>query len=241
MKIVADLMTLTNLILGLFATFLLINLNATRDQIVLAAKLMIAAGVLDNADGRLARFAMRKYELTFFENKDYGSFLDSLGDAISFATVPALLIINSMNTHPDENVKWFALLAGLSIIAAGVYRLIRYSVEHSTPIYFIGLPTPATATVAVGFALLPINEIIKIFGSFLVALAMVSNFKFPTFKVKLSWIDLALIVFYTGVVLTFIFAPEPWVTYMAWIMFPSILLYIFGGPIYIKYFKKING
>jgi CDP-diacylglycerol--serine O-phosphatidyltransferase len=109
-------------------------------------------------DGRVARLAGM--------TSRFGAELDSLADVISFGVAPALLarsLMDAVRWPPSavDRLAWVPL--GLYVAGAAV-RLARYNVEAVSPSngrvgekgksYFVGLPSPAAAGMAVSPVLL---------------------------------------------------------------------------------------
>ncbi|MCX4098996.1 CDP-alcohol phosphatidyltransferase family protein [Nocardia sp. alder85J] len=101
-----------------------------------------AAAVLDTLDGRLARMLSATTKI--------GAELDSLSDAISFGVAPALVLY--VTVLRQEGAGWIiALIFAVSI----VLRLARFNTlmdDDSRPDwerdYFVGVPAPAAALIA---------------------------------------------------------------------------------------------
>ncbi|MGV9721583.1 CDP-alcohol phosphatidyltransferase family protein [Nocardia beijingensis] len=109
----------------------------------IALAMIGAAAVLDTLDGRLARMLDATTKM--------GAELDSLSDAISFGVAPALVLYVTLLS--SNSVGWIvALLFAVSI----VLRLARFNTlmdDDNRPDwareYFVGVPAPAGALIAV--------------------------------------------------------------------------------------------
>ena len=122
-----------------------------------AAGLIFLAMVFDVLDGRVARMA----GLT----SRFGAELDSLSDIVSFGIAPAFLAKSMLDIGdwPPLVVRGGWMMLALYVAAAAV-RLARYNVEAISPTdgkvgakgkdYFVGLPSPAAAGMAVSPVLL---------------------------------------------------------------------------------------
>ncbi len=104
-----------------------------------AALALLAAGFLDMADGRIARF--------FKETTRFGAELDSLADFLNFGIAAALLLYH-WGLAPLGGLGW---MIALFYVACCALRLARfntqiedndYATRHG---YFIGVPAPAAA------------------------------------------------------------------------------------------------
>jgi len=118
--------TLANLFLGLYAIVL-----ADRGDPITAAWLIVFAAIMDNLDGRVARFTRT--------GSRFGAELDSLVDAVSFGVAPAYLLYS---TYFLDGWGW---LVPFTHVAAVVIRLARFNVEQDGRAhkFFMGLPSPS--------------------------------------------------------------------------------------------------
>jgi CDP-diacylglycerol---serine O-phosphatidyltransferase len=115
-------------------------------QFELAVAMIMAAGVLDGIDGRVARLVRGESR--------FGAELDSLSDAISFGVAPALILyLWSLASLP--RIGWIASLV-LAVFCA--LRLARFNARideteqpHKSAGFLTGVPAPAGA----GLAMLP--------------------------------------------------------------------------------------
>ncbi len=117
------------------------------DNIIQAAWFIFLAMIFDALDGRVARLTN--------QTSEFGVYLDSLTDIVSFGVAPALLAKVLYEQTMIEagiayNVKLPLLLSSLYMLCA-VLRLARYSLEtdsgDKTHKAFSGLPSPAAAGV----------------------------------------------------------------------------------------------
>ncbi|MFQ5581960.1 MAG: CDP-diacylglycerol--serine O-phosphatidyltransferase [Mariprofundaceae bacterium] len=120
--------------MGLFAGFYAL-IAAIQGRYELAAWAIIAAGVFDMLDGRVAR--LLNAETAF------GAEYDSLCDMLSFGIAPAVLAYMWALT-PLHKPGW---LAAFLVAACAALRLARFNTQvgHQDKRYFQGLPTPAAA------------------------------------------------------------------------------------------------
>ncbi len=134
-----NLMTITNLFLGFVAILLVFD-----GRVVTAAWLIIAAGVLDALDGKLARYINTPTH--------FGLELDSLADLLSFGVAPSILLyINYF-----QQLGGLGILLGFSPILFCAVRLAKYNITTTLPeehIVFYGLPTPVEASILVSYVI----------------------------------------------------------------------------------------
>lgn len=111
---------------------------AMRGDVMVAAPFIGVAVVLDMLDGRIARMTGSA--------SDFGLQLDSLADVISFGIAPAVL---AFSWGLSEAGRW-GWAAGFLYTTACALRLARFNVQSPGQVdkrYFIGMPSPAAASV----------------------------------------------------------------------------------------------
>lgn len=163
-------------------TSILFAITGEWDKAVFA---MIAAGILDAMDGRVARLLKAQSR--------FGAELDSLSDSASFGIAPALVLyLWALVDAP--RLGWLAALAYAICCAL---RLARFNAQidvddqpHKSAGFLTGVPAPMGA----GFAFMPVylwlatgEELFReawLVGPWLVAVAllMVSNLATPSWK-----------------------------------------------------------
>lgn len=132
-----NLVTLTAICAGL--TAIRFGINGEYGRAVL---LILLAGILDGVVGRLARLLKSESKI--------GAELDSLADFINFG-VAAPLLVYLFALQDLRRAGWIAVLI-FSVCC--VMRLARFNVEsrmekpHSANDYFVGVPAPAGAMLA---------------------------------------------------------------------------------------------
>jgi CDP-diacylglycerol--serine O-phosphatidyltransferase len=172
--VLPNLVTTGNLFFGFYATIL-----SMRGEIVWAAWAIVAAALFDQMDGRLAR-------LTRSTSK-FGAEYDSLCDLVSFGMAPAILLFN-WSLQPFGRIGW---LACFLYCACGALRLARFNVQANVveKNYFQGLPIPMAAGIVASSVLafkdlgLEANKNPGLLAmTVLLAIVMVSNFRYRSFK-----------------------------------------------------------
>lgn len=164
---------------GLFAGFYSV-VAALKGYFDLSAYAIFIAMIMDTLDGRVARMTNTQ--------TPFGSEFDSLSDVVSFGVAPALVIYSWSLTSLGK-VGW---LGAFLFAACGALRLARFNtqVKSADKRYFQGLPIPAAAAVIASFVWLwhdYINqpmwfEIVALIITAVLALLMVSNVRFHSFK-----------------------------------------------------------
>lgn len=119
--------TLANLFFGIFAI-----VAASRGEFDAAARYVVFGAIADTLDGRIARATN--------SGSRFGEELDSLVDAISFGTAPALIMYFAV----FQSTRWEWIFC-FFFTACAVMRLARFNVEQAgrKKTHFSGLPSPA--------------------------------------------------------------------------------------------------
>ncbi len=187
--ILPNLVTTANLVFGFVSI-----LHAFRGEYNLACWFIIFGALCDSVDGRLARMARA--------TSSFGVQYDSLSDLTSFGVAPGILLYTFAGTTLDR----FGISATAFYAVCAALRLARFNVSTDESAnsakankvrkgYFQGLPSPASATLIVTAVLMQSefnlfgDSIMKYFMmglSILLALLMVSNIPFPSFK-EVNW------------------------------------------------------
>lgn len=189
-----------------------------------AALWILASSIFDGLDGKVAR-------LTGTSSK-FGVEFDSLADVVSFGAAPGLLMY-CWALKPFGRLGW---LAGFLFLACAALRLARFNVQVETveSRRFVGLPTPAAASMVSATVLLfyhmgwpssYIKVAILVLIYFL-ALLMVSNVRYNSFKdpglIKRQ--PFAFLVL--AILLLIVIAAEPVI-----MLFLIFICYILSGPV----------
>lgn len=159
-------LTAFNLLLGIISIILTIE-----GQFYYAALMIIAAGLMDGLDGRVARMLKVCSE--------FGKELDSLADLVSFGVAPALLAY-AVSLHYLGVLGY--VIAGVFAIC-GAIRLARFNLMDVKG-YFLGLPIPAAGCIIATFIISGIKPHPWLFPIMVAGLAylMVSKIQYPDFK-----------------------------------------------------------
>ncbi|MEM4729770.1 MAG: CDP-alcohol phosphatidyltransferase family protein [Thermoplasmata archaeon] len=174
---IADLLTLTNALLGFLAILLVLEGE------VLFAIYTILLGILcDGLDGLLARRFSRKWY--------FGDYLDLMADTTSFCVAPAVVVFVTSRGAMRElagahsDIVLFAACA--TSVVCGLLRLARFCYMgggHSS--VFTGLPSPASALVVALLSLqgelseTPLPGILRPLALALLGLLMISDLRYP--------------------------------------------------------------
>ena len=176
-----SLLTTGNLFCGFLALLL-----TTEARYTDAAIAIFVAMVMDLLDGRVARLMKA--------TSQFGVEYDSLADVVSFGVAPAFLMYSFALSHLGRPA-WFAAFL---FAICGALRLARFNVFTGVADkrFFTGLSIPAGAGVLCSSIVL-VNSVAgadapravlvaMAIGTYLVALLMVSTFKYWSFK-EIGW------------------------------------------------------
>lgn len=172
--VLPNLMTTGNLFSGFFAIIQALKANYTY-----AAYAIVAAAIFDQLDGRLAR-------LTRSTSK-FGAEYDSLCDLVSFGVAPGIMLFQ-WALGPFGRLGWVACFL---YVACGALRLARFNVQANVveKNYFQGLPIPMAAGIVASSVLAfqdleleASGNVALLVMTILLALVMVSNFRYRSFK-----------------------------------------------------------
>ncbi len=166
-KIWANLLTSTNVLLGMVALFLTVQ-----GEFQLAAILVIVGMVIDGLDGWVAR--------ALGTQSDFGRELDSLSDLLIFGVAPAVILyVDDLRT-----LGWVGVAVAAMFPLAGALRLARFNTQTDHTNYFVGLPTTAAGGTLAAFSLyhgrLPgvLAPVLTVVLSYL----MISQTRYPNLK-----------------------------------------------------------
>jgi len=206
---------------NLFCGFLAIVLSA-QARFLEAAVAIFVGMVLDILDGKVARLTRTTTQ--------FGVEFDSLADVVSFCVAPAFMLY-SLALSRAGRVAW---LGAFLFVICGALRLARFNIHQgvSDCRYFVGLQTLAAAGVIASITLLLEGTEISRWqvaaisvGTVVVALLMVSTFRYYSFKE----VDFArrrpAQVLVLVVLAVLIVATHP-----QWFLFILFSLYLLSGP-----------
>jgi CDP-diacylglycerol--serine O-phosphatidyltransferase len=170
--IIPSLFTVANILCGFRSA-----VESSRGNMEWAALLILAAGIADILDGRIARLTGA--------TTTFGEVYDSLADVISFGVAPALLAYH-WGLVQVPKVGW---VPPFLFLVAGSIRLARFSSREHDDHSFVGLPIPAGAGAVAMLVLVsptPVKHpaFVPVVVGFVLCLAllMVSNLPYRSFK-----------------------------------------------------------
>ena len=215
-----NILTAANLFCGFYAM-----LASMQGSYELASVVLVFAMVLDSLDGRIAR-------MTNTMSK-FGAEFDSLADLVTFGVAPAILAYSwSLSIYG----KWGWLVAFLFVVC-GALRLARFNIQIGIieSRVFNGLPIPGAASViATGIMVYfywggegKYHNIPILLATATLALLMVSNVKYYSFKDLNFFSRKPFMSFVLIVVILIIVAAEPQIT-----LFTFAVGYSLSGPVW---------
>lgn len=151
----ADFLTLGNGFCGTGSVLALMQYLVTEESrwLVTAMALLPVAGILDFADGRVARWRHRSSSL--------GADLDSLADIISFGLAPAALgFATGLRGVPDVIVLLYFVGCGISRLARFNSTAVALADESGKVKYFEGTPIPSSILIVGLFAVLHFQDLL---------------------------------------------------------------------------------
>lgn len=198
--VLPNIITALGLTCGLFVIF---KVNMTQvggadlHVLTVCSALLLLAAFADLIDGAVAR-ALRA-------QSSFGSFFDSIADAITFGVAPSVIVLKSLSIVPGTVFSFLMTTAAMIYSVSGVLRLVRFNVLDSLPREdddliknknFRGLPIPAAAAAIVSLnlllvshefnALFTISEELRAWILFaamvIIGYFMISRWKFPSVK-----------------------------------------------------------
>lgn len=234
-RLIPNMLTLTALCAGLSAIRF-----ALQERWEMAVAAVIIAAIFDILDGRVAR-------LLRITSK-FGAELDSLSDVISFGVAPGIIMYRWVLSQNDQ----FGWLAVLAFCVCAALRLARFNTmleDTSLPAwrknYFVGLPTPGAA----GLALLPMiwsfnleTEALRepvMLSLWVMALAAGMVSRMPVFalkgvKVQRTWIVPIFVIM--GLIIAQM-VTNPWRTF-GWLGIVYMLVMPYGWYLFYKNIRK---
>ncbi|MDY0076811.1 MAG: CDP-diacylglycerol--serine O-phosphatidyltransferase [Bacteroidales bacterium] len=221
-KFVPNLLTLLNLLSGIFAILL-----ASNGLLAEAAYLIFVAALFDFADGFAARLLQAHSAI--------GTQLDSLADMVSFGVAPGFILYRLiLMSHGRMEVLFFGIdiipLLAFIVPLFAALRLAKFNIDERQTDSFIGLPSPAAALLIASLPLIreqlyesqslsymiTTNTYFYLGVAFATSILMVAelplfSLKFKTFKLKnneIRWfflvLSVGLLVFFQAVAIPFI-------------------------------------
>lgn len=186
-------------------------------NLTMALYLIVAAILLDGADGKLARYLDTA--------SPFGAELDTLADFFNFGIAPGFLIFNTFYLSSNyENLGWLVCLL-LAVCCA--LRLARFNLTLGAPDpakgsrdYFVGVPAPALACLSLMPAFLYLSGwtgianqgvAIAIYMGFVASLAIST---LPTFSIKHASLPRQMVPLFVlgAVVMIVMLVAYPWPT-----------------------------
>ncbi len=217
---VADLISITNAILG-FLAIIMIFLN----EVHYSFSFILLAMVTDGIDGLVARRT---------KHSNLGEYMEAMGDMISLVIAPSLFVYHIYSKNMfflNNNYQHLILIIFLIIfLFCNIIRLSSFHIMKKERI-FIGLPASASTIIIIIICYLGIQYIYLLVILLIISILLISNIHFPKPNYIINFIALLLILFsiisgmfFYGIAL--------------YILLISIIIYVIFGPIYIYITNK---
>lgn len=190
--VLPNILTTFGLSCGLFVIFRMsmiapgmVEMEHVRSSLLL----ILLAAFIDTLDGALAR-AMKV-------ESDFGSFFDSMSDAIAFGVAPSVLVLKTMSPPSGSFVSLLLYVGVMVFSVAGVLRLVRFSTMSLAPqdpekkTVFVGLPITIsgialTSLTVYVFSLEEAGQQVWPYcmsvAAFFIGYLMISRWRFPSLK-----------------------------------------------------------
>lgn len=200
--VLPNIITAIGLTFGLYIIFKMNMIQAGEADLhvlTVTAAFLLLASVCDLLDGAIARILRLE--------SPFGSFFDSISDAVTFGVAPSVIVLKSLSFEPGSLPALFMMGAALIFSVSGVLRLVRFNImglsekkedlaKESAIKHFTGLPIPAGAAGLVSLNLFlasdelkwwtPISEeargYVLFFAMIFLGYFMISRWKFPSLK-----------------------------------------------------------
>ncbi|MEE8565739.1 MAG: CDP-alcohol phosphatidyltransferase family protein [Candidatus Thermoplasmatota archaeon] len=212
---IADLISITNAILG-FLAIIMIFLN----EVHYSFSLILLAMIADGIDGLVARRT---------KHSNLGEYMEAMGDMISLVIAPALFVYQIYSKDiiiSNNNFQHLFLIIVLTIfLFFNILRLGSFHIMKKEKI-FIGLPASASTIIIIILSYLRIEYVYILLIILIISIILISNIRFPKPNYIINIFAAILIIFsiifgsqYNGITLL--------------ILLISIIIYSIFGPIYI--------
>lgn len=188
----------------------------------IAAIAIIVAALLDSIDGRLARLLKA--------TSQFGAELDSLADFINFGVAPPV-VLYILTLHQLQGLGWgivlfFSVCMGLRLARFNVMNTDSLKQNKTASAYFVGVPAPAGAFIALLPLMLTLATKSDVFispyitGPIVIVAGLLLISRFPTYSFKTLKIqrDYVLPTMVLAGLLVASIASIPWITASAIIL-----------------------
>lgn len=226
----AYILTILNILCGIIGIILSLEFSETTKYIPF--QLLMFAEIFDFLDGKLARRSSTPTSI--------GIYADSIGDTISFAILPGIMLLSyPIHMLSDSSIEFLMFLgAAVFYTICGWIRLVRFTFRPTSDIYE-GFPSPAAALLVGALALLLSSDEITVFWELNIVIIlftviagflMITTIKYPSPKRGTFWDNFLIGV--AGVVIG-LAAIFPNLLTMVCVVIIT-LLYMILGPFYFK-------
>ena len=220
----ADFISITNAVFGFLSVLVLISDIFPEDiRLRISLSFIFLGLIADGFDGIVARR---------FKQSDIGDYLESMGDMTTLVIAPCVFIYFIYSSHIiDNNFRLFYLFFALILfLFFGIIRLASFHIMKKKD-FFVGLPASASTIILLVMAYFEVDYVFILPAVIIIGAFMASNIVFIKPGLKINIVAGVLIL------LTLIF-DKSFYGFAPFLLFSAIIIYVFGGIIYIKLFEK---
>jgi len=222
---VADLISILNAIFGIFAIIVLLlePIGELELRIHLSFSLILLALLADGLDGIVARRLGKS---------SIGEYLESMADMTSMVVATTVFIFIAYSDLLEDNLfrNLYLFVAIGLFLFFGIVRLASFNIMKEKK-YYVGIPASASAIILLVLSYLKVDFIFILPTVVIIGALMASNIIFPKTSKKMNIVAIILIF------LTIIFG-KAYYNFAPTLLLIGILLYTFGGCIYINFFRR---
>ena len=211
---VADVVSLTNAILGFLAILMIFS-----HEMRLAFSFILLALLADGLDGIIARKT---------RNGELGEYLEAMADMISLGIAPAFFVYNTYHSVVSDHLYYHILLVVVLIIflSLGIIRLASFHIIKEEN-FFVGLPASASTIFILILSFLSIEFMYILPFIVIVSIVMISPIHFPKIGLKINAFAAVLIL------ATLIFG-DMYNNFAPLLLFSALAVYAILGPVYVR-------
>lgn len=223
---VADVLSISNSVLGFLAILVLISNRFEHDfSIHLSLSLILVGLLVDGLDGIVARK---------FGSSSIGEYLESMADMTTLVIAPSVFIYFIYADVVEGFLDKYAYLmfSLVLFLSLGVIRLASFHIMKKEKV-FVGLPASAGTIILLVLGYFKIDLAYILPAIIITGALMASNIYFlrPDLKINISAFVLIILTIILG---------KNYYGFAPVLLFIGIIVYSVLGPIYIHFFNKKN-
>ncbi len=224
--LLANISTLSNLACGMVVSIAILFFTPLSPE--LSFRIIMIGGGFDAVDGKLARRSTTKPRL--------GPQFDTAADQITFATAPALIILDIL--LPTS--IFLAFFVGFLYFFTASFRLSRFMMSPMFG-YFTGMPSPVSAYLIVAWYVLPeISIPLFVASAVMISLVMISSLPYSAFRNVRSPYQVFYWIFTVTMMLLSQFGPTSFAPTLSYIWVIYITYFTLVGPKHARHNMRID-